>query len=82
MNTYQLSEKLSEIWCYGLLGAAAVYVATGRWRDYPDPAGRTAEQVATESRRRTRLVRWTLLGIVTVWFFADLAISFWAVRNG
>lgn len=83
MNTYQLSEKLTESWTWGLLAAAAIYVASGRWRDYPAAEGRTAEQVAAESRRRTRLMRRSLLTVVALWFVVDTVISgIWALHHG
>ncbi|WP_037906431.1 hypothetical protein [Actinacidiphila yeochonensis] len=79
MDLWQLGQRLGEIWAWLLVAVVVAYIATGRWRDYPDPEGRTAEQVATESRRRTRLVRLSALAIIGVWFVADTVISLWAV---
>jgi hypothetical protein len=63
------------------LALAAVWVATGRWRYHPRPEGRSAEEVAAESRRRSRLVNRSILAVAALWILTDVVITIWAMRK-
>ncbi|MDT0464506.1 hypothetical protein [Streptomyces gibsoniae] len=78
MTSYQLSKELRQLDVWVFLALAAVWVATGRWRDYPRSEGRSAEEVAAVARRRSRLVNRSLLAVATLWILTDVVITTWA----
>ncbi|WP_281155642.1 hypothetical protein [Streptomyces sp. HYC2] len=70
MTPYQLGE-----WSvYIVLGLVVVWAATGRWRDYPRPEGRTAEEVAAVARRRSRLFNRSVLTVLALLFLAHIVV--------
>ncbi|MET8976796.1 hypothetical protein ABZX85_14375 [Streptomyces sp. NPDC004539] len=82
MTPYQVGRTLGGTTLYVAIGLAAVWVATGRWRDYPPAEGKTAAEVEAVVRFRTRLVKYTVLGVAGLWLLTDIAISTWVVYHG
>ncbi|GAQ51000.1 hypothetical protein [Streptomyces acidiscabies] len=82
MTPYQLGGELGDTTVYVAVGLAVVWIATGRWRDYPPAEGRTADEVETVVRSRTRLVKFSVLGAAGLWLLTDIAITMWVTYHG
>ncbi|MFI6247218.1 hypothetical protein [Streptomyces sp. NPDC051016] len=81
MTAYKVGYAEGQWTVWIALGLAAVWVATGRWRDYPSGEGRNAEQLASEVRRRSRLVNRSILAVASVWILTNIVVDVWAVRQ-
>ncbi|MGW7548025.1 hypothetical protein ACWGKQ_43985 [Streptomyces sp. NPDC054770] len=81
MTAYRLGYAEGQWTVWIALGLAAVWVATGRWRDYPRADGRNAEQIAAVVRRRSRLVNRSILAVASLWILANIAVEVWVVRR-
>lgn len=81
MTAYQwgVAEGQWTVWI--ALGLAAFWVATGRWRHYPRPEGRDAEQIAAVARRRSRLVNRSILTVASLWILTNVVVGVWLVRR-
>ena len=78
MTPYQLGKVLGQLDLWIAIALGVVWAATGRWRDYPRPEGRSAEEVAAVARRRSRLVKRSILAVAALWILTDVGISVWA----
>lgn len=74
MTSYQLGQL--DGWVAMTL--LVIWGATGRWRYHPRPEGRSTEEVAAEARRRSRLVKRSILAVATLWILTDVASTIWA----
>ncbi|WP_328681027.1 hypothetical protein [Streptomyces sp. NBC_00343] len=81
MTLYQLGERLGEWTVWIAMALAAVWIGTGRWRDYPRPDGRNTEQLTTVVRQRTQLVKRSVLGVAALWVLTMVVIDVWAVHS-
>ncbi|MFG2939685.1 hypothetical protein [Streptomyces sp. NPDC048282] len=81
MTAYKVGYAEGQWTVWIALGLAAVWVATGRWRDHPSGEGRNAEQLASEVRRRSRLVNRSILAVASVWILTNIVVDVWAVRQ-
>jgi hypothetical protein len=63
------------------LGLAAVWVATGRWRDDPRTEGRDAEQLAAVVQRRSQLVKRSILAVAVLWVLTNIVTDVWVVHQ-
>lgn len=79
MTAYQLGYAEGQWTIWIALGLAAVWVATGRWRDYPRAEGRNTEQLAAVVRRRSRLVNRSILAVASLWILTNIVVDLWAV---
>ncbi len=77
MTAYQLGKVLGQWTVWIAVALAAVWVATGRWRDYPRPEGRSTEEVAAVARRRSRLVNRSILAVAALWVLTNVVIAVW-----
>ncbi|MET7453761.1 hypothetical protein ABZT03_18130 [Streptomyces sp. NPDC005574] len=78
MSPYQLSVALGQWTLWIALALVAVWVGTGRWRDYPRPEGKSAEEVASVARFRSRLVNRSILAVAALWILTNVVIAVWA----
>ncbi|KAF5995763.1 MULTISPECIES: hypothetical protein [Streptomyces] len=74
MTSYQLGQL--DGWV--AMALLVIWGATGRWRYHPRPEGRSTEEVAAEARRRSRLVKRSILAVATLWILTDFSITIWA----
>jgi hypothetical protein len=78
MTSYQLGYQLGRLDGWVAMALVVIWGATGRWRYHPRPEGRSAEEVAAEARRRSRLVKRSILAVATLWILTDVIITIWA----
>jgi hypothetical protein len=78
MASYQLGYRLGRLDGWVAMALVVIWGATGRWRYHPRPEGRSAEEVAAEARRRSRLVKRSILAVATLWILTDVVITIWA----
>jgi hypothetical protein len=78
MTSYQLGYRLGRLDGWVAMALVVIWGATGRWRYHPRPEGRSAEEVAAEARRRSRLVKRSILAVATLWILTDVVITIWA----
>ena len=81
MTLYQLGERLGEWTVWIAVALAAVWIGTGRWRDYPRPDGRDTEQLTIVVRHRTRLVKRFVFGVAALWVLTMVVIDVWAAHS-
>ena len=81
MTAYQVGNAEGQWTVWIALGLAAVWVATGRWRDYPRAEGRSPEQLAAVVRFRSRLVKRSILAVTVLWVLTNVVVDTWVAHR-
>ena len=80
MMIYQFEKELGTATCSVALGLAVVWVVSVPWREPRSLAG-DPERFAAVSRRRGRLVGWSIAAVAALWIAANIVIDLWIVAN-
>ncbi|MEU0335440.1 hypothetical protein [Streptomyces sp. NPDC006193] len=57
-----------------LVSLGVLWAATGRWRDYPNSDGRTAEEVAVVAVRRSRTFNRFVLAVLVALLLTNIVV--------